>query len=159
VKTNLIKHSIFIFPWTDDIWILRQKIIKVIKICSKFDSINFFCQTKLERILPNLVAMIGTGPDMFGKELVETITQLSINALSVNLLKPLNYQVLLMSKSPSEKTTLMSLEIIYNLIITLKEEYSIVLPETKSYIREILEESSEIKINKKCQEILKQLEI
>merc|ERR1711988_1210422 len=55
VKTKLIKYFIFIFPWTDNTWILREQVIKVIKICSKSDSIIFFCLTKLERILPTFV--------------------------------------------------------------------------------------------------------
>lgn len=99
----------------------------------------------------------GAHMDTYGRAVVPCLTQMAVTAGNDALWKPLNYQVLIKTRSDSQRTKLLGLEVASQLAERLREEYLVLLPETLPFLSELLEDP-EVKVQSRCQQVIKALE-
>jgi U3 small nucleolar RNA-associated protein 10 len=66
-------------------------------------------------------------------------------------------QVLLVTRSEHAPSRLVALEIVYNIVTRLREEYLVLLPESLPFLSELMEDS-DIAVEARTQELVKLLE-
>lgn len=66
-------------------------------------------------------------------------------------------QVLLVTRSEHSASRLVALEIVYNIVTRLREEYLVLLPESLPFLSELMEDS-DIAVEARTQELVKLLE-
>ncbi|KAF7836313.1 uncharacterized protein G2W53_011172 [Senna tora] len=76
----------------------------------------------------------------FDDLLVMCIVQMAVTAGNDLLWKPLNHEVLMQTRSEKVRARMLGLRIVQNLVEKLKEEYSVFLPETMPFLRELLQD-------------------
>jgi hypothetical protein len=90
-------------------------------------------------------------------EVAPCVAQLAVAAGSDLLWKPLNHQVLLSTRDSSPSVRLAALHALHNCFEMVGEEYLVMLPESLSFLSELLEDSDPT-VEAKCREILKFVE-
>ncbi|KAL4423978.1 hypothetical protein ABPG75_001279 [Micractinium tetrahymenae] len=95
--------------------------------------------------------------DPFGRAVVAALAQLGVTAGSDAQWKPLNHQVLMMTRSLEPRTRLLALEAVAQLVGRLSEEYLALLPETLPFLSELLEDS-ELAVEARAARLVRQLE-
>jgi U3 small nucleolar RNA-associated protein 10 len=80
------------------------------------------------------------GGDTFGRAVAACLAQLAVTAGSDALWKPLNHQVLMMTRSLEPRTRLLALNTAAQVVERLAEEYLALLPETLPFLAELLED-------------------
>ncbi|KAL4421861.1 hypothetical protein ABPG77_001343 [Micractinium sp. CCAP 211/92] len=95
--------------------------------------------------------------DPFGRAVVAALAQLGVTAGSDALWKPLNHQVLMMTRSLEPRTRLLALEAVAQLAGRLSEEYLALLPETLPFLSELLEDA-ELAVEARAARLVRQLE-
>ncbi|KAK6936870.1 U3 small nucleolar RNA-associated protein 10, N-terminal [Dillenia turbinata] len=89
--------------------------------------------------------------------LVACIGQMAVTAGSDLLWKPLNHEVLLLTRSDKVRPRILGLRIVKSLMEKLKEEYLVLLAETIPFLSELLEDV-ELPVRSLTQDILKEME-
>jgi len=89
--------------------------------------------------------------------LVPCIAQLAVCVNNDALWKPLNYQILLKTRSRSSKVRYMALKVIQECYTKLGEELLVLLPETIPFLAELMEDSDP-RIEKLSHEVVKLIE-
>ncbi|PRW61623.1 hypothetical protein C2E21_0211 [Chlorella sorokiniana] len=97
------------------------------------------------------------GLDAFGRAVVACLAQLAVTAGSDAQWKPLNHQVLMMTRSLEPRTRLLALETVAQLVGRLSEEYLALLPETLPFLAELLEDP-ELAVEARAQQLVRALE-
>jgi U3 small nucleolar RNA-associated protein 10 len=165
-------------------WVLRAKIVRSLHRCFLYDSVAFLDQDRFNRLLHPLIAQLDAEPpvevvpaltaqcgdkeldacvettaslDMMGRAVVGCLAQMATSAGSDALWKPLNQQVLMMTRSTSSRTRLLGLEVSSQLIGRLREEFLVLLPESIPFLAELLEDS-DVVVERRTQEVVKVLE-
>ncbi|XP_021761936.1 uncharacterized protein At3g06530-like [Chenopodium quinoa] len=153
-------------------WHLRALVLSSLHKCFLYDtgSVKFLDSTKFQLLLKPIVsqliveppACIEDHPDIPSLEeadeiLVSCVGQMAVTAGSDLLWKPLNYEVLMQTRSEMVRSRLLGLRIIKYLVENLKEEYLVLLAETIPFLAELLEDV-ELPVKTLAQEILKELE-
>eukprot|EP00798_Chlamydomonas_sp_ICE-L_P013554 gene13554-19425_t len=167
--------------------VLRCRVVRALHRCFLYDSVTFLDQDRFERLLPALVSHLDIEPpahlskllasqnsdkdldasvklgkhyehyDTMGVAVVGCLAQMAVDANSDALWKPLNHQVLMMTRSASVRTKVLSLEVVAQLVDRLREEYLVLLPETIPFLAELLEDS-ELAVEARAQQVVKALE-
>ncbi|GAB4854073.1 hypothetical protein Ancab_022655 [Ancistrocladus abbreviatus] len=153
-------------------WHLRTLVLSSLHKCFLYDtsSLKFLDSSNFQVLLKPIVsqlvveppALLDDYPDIPSvKEvddiLVNCIGQMAVTAGSDLLWKPLNYEVLMQTRSESLRSRILGLRIIKYLVENLKEEYLVLLAETIPFLVELLEDV-ELPVKTLAQEILKDLE-
>jgi len=132
--------------------------------CFLYDTEGFINKEKFDVLLPALVKQLeeeGTDYDEYEDRmlrfLVPCIAQLAVCVSNDALWKPLNYQVLLKTRSKSPKVRYMALKVIQECYTKLGEELLVLLPETIPFLAELMEDS-EPRIEKLSHEVVKLIE-
>ncbi|XP_074584883.1 uncharacterized protein At3g06530 [Curcuma longa] len=152
-------------------WHLKAVILKSLYKCFLYDtdrklldSTNF--QVLLKPITyqlvvepPKLLEQHSQVPtvDEVDESLVMCLGQMAVTARSDVLLKPLNHEVLMQTRSEKTRPKMLGLRIVKYLVERLKEEYLVLLPETIPFLGELLEDV-ELPVKTLAQQILKEME-
>lgn len=155
-----------------DKWHLRALVLSSLHKCFRYDtgSVKFLDSSKFQLLLKPIVSQLIVEPpahinnhsDIPSLEevddiLVSCLGQMAVAAGSDLLWKPLNYEVLMQTRSEMVRSRLLGLRVVKYLIENLKEEYLVLLAETIPFLAELLEDV-ELPVKTLAQEILKELE-
>ncbi|XP_021845733.2 uncharacterized protein At3g06530 isoform X2 [Spinacia oleracea] len=153
-------------------WHLRALVLSSLHKCFRYDvgSVKFLDSSRFELLLKPIVSQliveppagIEDHPDIPSLEEVDDILvscagQMAVTAGSDLLWKPLNYEVLMQTRSEMVRPRLLGLKIVKYLVENLKDEYLVLLAETIPFLAELLEDV-ELPVKTLAQEILKELE-
>lgn len=170
----------------EDRWLLRLLVVRSLHRCFLYDTVGFLDQDKFDRVLSPLVSQLESEPpaaalalmsahytdvtldssvvfskhfdfDAYGKAAVACLTQLAVTAGNDAYWKPLNHQALMATRSASIRTRCLGLEVVAQMVERLREEYLVLLPETIPFLAELLEDT-EVAVEARAQEVVKQLE-
>lgn len=153
-------------------WHLRALILSSLHKCFLYDtgSPTFLDSSKFQLLLKPIVSQLVVEPPALLEEhpeipsvkevddiLVLCVGQMAVTAGSDLLWKPLNYEVLLQTRSEMVRPRLLGLRVVKYLVENLKEEYLVLLAETIPFLAELLEDV-ELAVKTLAQDILKELE-
>ena len=95
--------------------------------------------------------------DIAGSVAVTCLVQMAITSNSDTFWKPLNHRVLMLTRNGSVRTRLLALEVVFSLILRLREEFLVLLPETIPFLSELLEDIED-SVSNKAQQVIATLE-
>jgi len=132
--------------------------------CFLFDTEGFVNKEKFDKILQPIVDQLDQTSNEDSNEwdekiniLTECLSQLAVNVGNDTLWKPLNYQVLLKTRSQVPKVRLAALRVVQKCYTKLGEELLVLLPETIPFLAELMEDSDPT-VEKLTQEIIQDIE-
>ncbi|XP_057534172.1 uncharacterized protein At3g06530 [Amaranthus tricolor] len=153
-------------------WHLRALVLSALHKCFRYDSgsVKLLDSAKFELLLKPIVLQLAVKPPVYTAEqadipsvsevddiLVSCAGQMGVTAGSDLLWKPLNYEVLMQTRSEMVRARILGLRIVKYLVENLREEYLVLLAETIPFLAELLEDV-ELPVKTLAQEILKELE-
>ncbi|XP_048446393.1 LOW QUALITY PROTEIN: uncharacterized protein At3g06530-like [Pyrus x bretschneideri] len=153
-------------------WHLRALVLSSLHKCFLYDtgSLKFLDSSNFQVLLKPIVSQLVAEPPSSLEEhpdipsveevdnlLVVCIGQMAVTAGSDLLWKPLNYEVLMQTRSDKVRTRILGLRIVKYLLEHLREEYLVFLPETIPILGELLEDV-ELPVKSLAQSILKDME-
>lgn len=130
---------------------LVSSVIAALHKCFLYDSEEWLDKEKFMKLMPALVEQleavrVGTTEQYrhrVSRVLVPCIAQMAVAIRSESLWKPLNYQILMKTRSGNALVRHSSLSAIDELYHRLGEEFLVLLPESTQFFSELLEDSSE----------------
>ncbi|GMH10730.1 hypothetical protein Nepgr_012571 [Nepenthes gracilis] len=153
-------------------WQLRALVLSSLHKCFLYDtgSLKFLDSPNFQLLLQPIVSQLAVEPPASLEDFVDMPTVNEVNDLLVScigqmavtsgsdlLWKPLNYEVLMQTRSEMVRSRILGLRIVKYLVENLKEEYLVLLAETLPFLVELLEDV-ELPVKTLAQEILKELE-
>jgi len=118
-----------------------------LKLCFQYDTSNFVNLTVFETLLPPLIASLEwvyPTPEGYRKRIqgsfIPCVVQLAVNLGQEELLKPLNYQLLLKTRSEDADIRLAAIKSIHAFYIRMGEQFLPLLPESMQFIYELMED-------------------
>nr|XP_014340340.1 PREDICTED: HEAT repeat-containing protein 1 [Latimeria chalumnae] len=168
VQTNTVKTDDAFFDSennTEKSCLLLQFVIDCLHKIFLHDTQRFVSKERAETLMMPLVDqlenMLG-GEENFQKRttehLIPCIGQFSVAIDDDSLWKPLNYQILLKMRDSSPKVRFAALIALLELAGKLRENYTVLLPESIPFLAELMEDESE-EVEHQCQKVVQQLEI
>ncbi|KAL8153527.1 hypothetical protein V2J09_011287 [Rumex salicifolius] len=154
-------------------WHLCALVLSSLHKCFLYDTGNhkFLDSSNFQELVKPIVAqMVSVPPPSLEEEidvpsekevddlLVSCIGQMAVAAGSDLLWKPLNYEVLMQTRSEAVRTRILGLKIVKSFIENLKEEYVVLLAETIPFLVELLEDA-DLSVKTLAQDTLKELEL
>ncbi|KAK9913977.1 hypothetical protein M0R45_037776 [Rubus argutus] len=152
-------------------WHLRALILSSLHKCFLYDtgSLKFLDSSNFQVLLKPIVSQLVVEPPLPPEEhsdipsveevddlLVVCIGQMAVTAGSDLLWKPLNFEVLMQTRSDKVRARILGLRIVKYLVEHLREEYLVFVPETVPFFAELLEDV-EPSVKSLAQEIFNEL--
>ncbi|KAM5557014.1 uncharacterized protein ABKV19_024415 [Rosa sericea] len=152
-------------------WHLRALVLSSLHKCFLYDtgSMKFLDSSNFQVLLKPIVSQLVIEPPVSLEEhsdipsvkevdelLVVCVGQMAVTAGSDLLWKPLNYEVLMQTRSDKVRARILGLRIIKYLVEHLREEYLVFVPETVPFFAELLEDV-EPSVKSLAQEIFNEL--
>jgi len=132
--------------------------------CFLYDTESFINKEKFDNLLLPLVNQLENirgSEEEFDerteKFLIPALVQLAVCVGNETFWKPLNYQVLLKTRSESPKVRYAALRVVQECYIRLGEDLLVLLPETIPFLSELMEDSNP-KVEHLCQEVINTME-
>ncbi|ONI24972.1 hypothetical protein PRUPE_2G273000 [Prunus persica] len=153
-------------------WHLRALILSSLHKCFLYDtgSLKFLDSSNFQVLLKPIVSQLVVDPPLSLEEhpyipsveevdnlLVACIGQMAVTGGSDLLWKPLNYEVLMQTRSDKVRSRILGLRVVKYLVEHLREEYLVFLAETIPFLGELLEDV-ELPVKSLAQSILKDME-
>mmetsp|Transcript_82092 Transcript_82092/g.160181 ORF Transcript_82092/g.160181 Transcript_82092/m.160181 type:complete len:557 (-) Transcript_82092:143-1813(-) len=146
-------------------WRLLRSVVASLQHCFEHDESGvggsgFMTKERVEAVAQPLVRTIALAPldrAFVHDAVAPCVAQLASAAASDVLWKPLNHQVLLSTRDPVAAVRLAALNTLHACFSLVGEEYLVMLPESLSFLSELLEDSDAM-VEAKCREILKFVE-
>jgi U3 small nucleolar RNA-associated protein 10 len=134
-----------------DSHLLLSSVIAALYKCFLYDSEGWLDKEKFNKLMPAIVDQLDTVRvgtveqyrERVSRHLVPCVAQLAVAVNHDSLWKPLNYQVLLKTRSSNPVVRFAALSIVDELYHRLGEEFLVLLPESIQFFSELLEDSSE----------------
>ncbi|OCT77815.1 HEAT repeat-containing protein 1 isoform X1 [Xenopus laevis] len=168
IQTNTIKTDKPFFDSennTEKSCLLLDFVIHCLHKIFLYDNQHFLSKERTEALMMPLVDQLENllgGDEKFharvSESLIPCIAQFSVAMADDSLWKPLNYQILLKMRHSSPKVRFAALLALIDLVEKLKENYMVLLPESISFLAELMEDECE-EVEQQCQKTIKQLEI
>ncbi|XP_077981207.1 HEAT repeat-containing protein 1-like [Glandiceps talaboti] len=144
--------------------LLLQYIIDCLHKCFLYDTEGFMNKDRFDCLMQPLVDQIDNfqgGADIYQERITSHLTpcigQLTIAVGDDTSWKPLNYQVLLKTRSDSAKVRFAALSVLQEIHNRLNEDFQILVPETIPFLAELLEDESE-EVEKQCRQVIEEIE-
>eukprot|EP01122_Echinamoeba_exundans_P010342 TRINITY_DN3853_c0_g1_i1.p1 TRINITY_DN3853_c0_g1~~TRINITY_DN3853_c0_g1_i1.p1 ORF type:complete len:2182 (+),score=594.66 TRINITY_DN3853_c0_g1_i1:566-6547(+) len=159
--TYVVDHAVAILrnPANDsttaghvDSHLLLSSVIAALHKCFLYDTEGWLDKEKFNKLMPAIVDQLDTTVrvgtveqyrERVSRHLVPCVAQLAVAVNHDSLWKPLNYQVLLKTRSSNPVVRFSALSIVDELYHRLGEEFLVLLPESIQFFSELLEDSSE----------------
>ncbi|XP_070562669.1 HEAT repeat-containing protein 1-like [Ptychodera flava] len=143
--------------------LLLQYVIDCLHKCFLYDTEGFVNRERFECLMKPLVDQIENlqgGAEAYqeriASHLTQCIGQLAVAAGDDSSWKPLNYQVLLKTRSDSAKVRFAALTVLQEIHHRLKEDFQILVPETIPFLAELLEDENE-EVEKQCRIVMEEI--
>ncbi|XP_071483190.1 HEAT repeat-containing protein 1-like [Diadema antillarum] len=144
--------------------LLLGYILDCLHKCFLYDKGDFVTKERSERLMQPLVDQIDNtlgGDDSYQDRITGHLTPCLVHfmvaARDPSTWQPLNYQVLLKTRSSSPKVRYAALTVLQSLHRQLGEDYLSLLPETIPFLAELMEDESE-EVEHHCQDVVAELE-
>jgi len=143
---------------------MLQSLISSLYKCFLYDTESFINKDKFDNLLIPLVNQLENTrgseeqyDERMEKFLIPALVQLAVCVGNETFWKPLNYQVLLKTRSESPKVRYAALRVVQECYIRLGEDLLVLLPETIPFLSELMEDSDP-KVEHLCQEVINTME-
>eukprot|EP01114_Cavostelium_apophysatum_P019937 TRINITY_DN6557_c0_g1_i2.p1 TRINITY_DN6557_c0_g1~~TRINITY_DN6557_c0_g1_i2.p1 ORF type:complete len:2043 (+),score=611.24 TRINITY_DN6557_c0_g1_i2:150-6278(+) len=127
---------------------LIEAVMNSLHRCFLHDTDAVLTKENFGRLMPAVVNQLENTNDMderyeerVEKNIVPCLAQLAVCVRDDTLWKPLNYQVLLKTRSESPRVRLSALKVVEEYYNRLKEELLVLIPETIPFLSELMEDS------------------
>jgi U3 small nucleolar RNA-associated protein 10 len=141
---------------------LLQAVVGSLRLCFKYDtpSDGFMNRERVSAVAEPLVrhlALAAHDANYAAEAIAPSVAQLAAVAGVAEAWKTLNYSVLLLMREESSAVRLAALETLHNCFSTVGEEYLVMLPESLSFLSELLEDK-DTRVEAKCRSVLRAVE-
>jgi len=141
---------------------LLQAVVGSLRLCFKYDtpSDGFMNRERVSAVAELLVchlALAAHDASYAAGAIAPCVAQLAAVAGVAEAWKTLNYSVLLQTREEHSAVRLAALETLHACFSTVGEEYLVMLPESLSFLSELLEDK-DTKVEAKCRSVLKSVE-
>ncbi|CAM9779225.1 unnamed protein product [Lampetra planeri] len=145
--------------------LLLQLVLDCLHKVFLYDTQRFLTEERVHTLLLPLVDQLENtlgGDDVYQQRvachLVPCIAQFAVAMGDDTLWKPLNYQILLKTRHTSPKVRFASLLVLLEFATRLRENFTVLLPETIPFLAELMEDECE-EVEKQCQKTVRELEV